>query len=352
MYTPFTIPNWYQEVKIWAKDKRCSSRLWIPWKNKHEQRTQRSCDSQPGITAFCTVHCIQHGRIITTRCIGSASELLNGKDWSSIKHDRTQSSFTTRSQLMVSRRQKWWKLEKSKTRKYVRRLDLLQRFPLKTIGLFINFKGGIRLLPVPHGGSGMNLLWTNRLQLMAICCNRRSGWTKREMHVRDSVRNRMAKHSSRDEGCSCLELVDSKNDFSTFKLCNRESILRELKIECLHMGWKIVFSCCKILNGLETSKIVQAILEPQKHLAVVRILLFLVQSWWWLMTTTKRILRCLVWSERGCRRSSPPQATTYVKERAVRLRRTVHRSSQYYVTGTGAANTWKTCAVTATITTW
>ena len=48
--------------------------------------------------------------------------------------------------------------------------------------LFINTKGGIRLLlPVPHGGSGMNtggahnniLLKQDRLQLMAICCNRR-----------------------------------------------------------------------------------------------------------------------------------------------------------------------------------
>ena len=39
-----------------------------------------------------------------TRCIGLIYNLLNRKDLSSIKHDRTQSSFLTRSQLIVSRR--------------------------------------------------------------------------------------------------------------------------------------------------------------------------------------------------------------------------------------------------------
>ena len=44
------------------------------------------------------------GRNIKTRCIGSTSNFLKRKDLSSIKHDRTQSSFTTRFQLIVSRR--------------------------------------------------------------------------------------------------------------------------------------------------------------------------------------------------------------------------------------------------------
>ena len=74
------------------------------------------------------------GKDSKIRCIGSIYSLLNGKDWSSIKQDRTQSSFTTHSQLIVSRRLSWWKLEKSYTRKYMRHLDLLRRFPLKTIG--------------------------------------------------------------------------------------------------------------------------------------------------------------------------------------------------------------------------
>ena len=50
-----------------------------------------------------------------------------------MKHDRTQSSFTLRSQLILSRMLSWWKLEKSFTRKYMRRFDLLRRFRWKTI---------------------------------------------------------------------------------------------------------------------------------------------------------------------------------------------------------------------------
>ena len=73
-------------------------------------------------------------RNIKTLCIGSTYSLLNRKDLSSIKHDRTQSSFTTHSQLIVSRKLFGWKLEKSYTRKYMRRLDLLRRFPSKITG--------------------------------------------------------------------------------------------------------------------------------------------------------------------------------------------------------------------------
>ena len=64
-------------------------------------------------------HRVLHGTIrqrvrnIKTRCIGSTYNLLRSKDQSSIKHDRTQSSFTAHSQLIVSRRLLWRKLEKS-----------------------------------------------------------------------------------------------------------------------------------------------------------------------------------------------------------------------------------------------
>ena len=43
-------------------------------------------------------------KIHKKRCTGSTSNLLKRKDLSSIKHDRTQSSFTKRFQLIVSRR--------------------------------------------------------------------------------------------------------------------------------------------------------------------------------------------------------------------------------------------------------
>ena len=69
-----------------------------------------------------------------TLCNGLTSNLFKRKDLSSIKHDRTQSSFTTRSQLIVSWRRSWWELEKSYTRKYMRHLDLLRKCPLQTIG--------------------------------------------------------------------------------------------------------------------------------------------------------------------------------------------------------------------------
>ena len=46
---------------------------------------------------------------------------------------RTQSSFTTHSQPIVSRKRSRWKLEKSFTKKYMRHPGRLRRFPLKTI---------------------------------------------------------------------------------------------------------------------------------------------------------------------------------------------------------------------------
>ena len=44
----------------------------------------------------------KYGRNIKTRCVGLTSNLHKIKDFSSIKHDRTQPSFTTHSQLIVS----------------------------------------------------------------------------------------------------------------------------------------------------------------------------------------------------------------------------------------------------------
>ena len=54
----------------------------------------------------------KNGEDIKTRCTGSILNLLNRKDLGSIKRDRTQSSFTTHSQLIVSRKLLWWNLEK------------------------------------------------------------------------------------------------------------------------------------------------------------------------------------------------------------------------------------------------
>ena len=130
IYAPSQIQDWYQEDKIQAgKDRRYSLRLWIPWIRITKIRMRLTWK-----------HHVLHGASrksgedIKTRCTGSIYNLLNRKDWSSIKQDRTQSSITTHSQLIVSRKLLWWNLEKSFTRKNMRHLDLLQRFLLKIIG--------------------------------------------------------------------------------------------------------------------------------------------------------------------------------------------------------------------------
>ena len=57
------------------------------------------------------------GKDTRMRCIGSTNSLLNMKDWSSIKQDATQPSFTIHSELVVSRKLLWLNMEKSWTRK-------------------------------------------------------------------------------------------------------------------------------------------------------------------------------------------------------------------------------------------
>ena len=56
------------------------------------------------------------------------------------------------------------------------------------------------------------------------------------------------------------------------------------------------------------------------------------------------------WHRRGGAEDRPSQATKYVSERPMRHHMSLHKSSQCYVTRTGAASTWKTCTVTATTT--
>ena len=69
--------------------------------------------------------------------LGSIYSLLNVKDWSSIKQDVMQSSFTIRSQLIVSRKLLWWNLKKSYTRRYICHLDHHRQFPTKIFGCVI-----------------------------------------------------------------------------------------------------------------------------------------------------------------------------------------------------------------------
>ena len=58
--------------------------------------------------------------------------------------------------------------------------------------------------------------------------------------MRDSESDRISKQCSDDEGCLYTDLVESKNvfDMSIFKLCDPESNLRELKINCMHVEFE------------------------------------------------------------------------------------------------------------------
>ena len=94
IYTPSWIQDWYQENKTWAKDRRFFSRLWI--------RRTRNIKIQMQLTWMHRVFfgtSRKYGRDMKMQYIGLTSNLLKRKDSSSIKHDRTQSSSTTHSQI-------------------------------------------------------------------------------------------------------------------------------------------------------------------------------------------------------------------------------------------------------------
>ena len=67
------------------------------------QETPKSKRAWSDQTTSCILQA-KSGKCTKIRCTGSIYSLLNGKDWSSIKQDRTQSSSTIRSQLVVSRK--------------------------------------------------------------------------------------------------------------------------------------------------------------------------------------------------------------------------------------------------------
>ena len=112
-----------------ANDRQYSFCLWIPWTQTIRILTRSTWEHR-----VLRNTCIKHGRNIKTRCIGSIPNLLKRKGWSSIRRDRTLSFFTIHSQLIVSRKLFGWKLKKSYTRKYMRHLVLLQRFPWNMTG--------------------------------------------------------------------------------------------------------------------------------------------------------------------------------------------------------------------------
>ena len=111
IYTPSWIQDWYREEKICAR----KDRQYFYGCEFYEQGRQRPVWDWFERIASCMVQA-ESGKDIKTRCMVSIYNLLNRKDLSSFKQDRTQSSFTTHSQLIVSRKLLWWNFEKSYTR--------------------------------------------------------------------------------------------------------------------------------------------------------------------------------------------------------------------------------------------
>ena len=105
------------------RDRLYSFCLWIPWM-KNTKILRRSTWKHRVLHSTC----IQPGRNIKTRCIGSTLNLLKRKVWSAIELGRTLSFFTIHSQLIVSRKPIGLKLKKSFTKNYMNHLDRLRRF--------------------------------------------------------------------------------------------------------------------------------------------------------------------------------------------------------------------------------
>ena len=115
----------FWRIKDYLQDHFVFCHHWSDEKSgrAHKKRCQSCADSSGTIVyPSCASTCIRHGRNIKTRCIGSTSNLLEGKDWSSIRHDRTRSFFTKHSQHVVSRKLFGWKFETSYTKKFLRHL--------------------------------------------------------------------------------------------------------------------------------------------------------------------------------------------------------------------------------------
>ena len=95
-YIPSWIQDWYWEVKIWATERQTVFFLPVDPMDK-EHKDPETIDLEARVL-YST--CIQPGRNIKTRCIGSTLNLLKRKVWSSIELDRTLSFCTIHSKAV------------------------------------------------------------------------------------------------------------------------------------------------------------------------------------------------------------------------------------------------------------
>ena len=86
----------------------------------------------PGSTAYCMVQA-ENVEETSKHCVLGRYQTCS-KERIEVQSNTIEPSFTTHSQLVVSRKLLRWNLEKSFTRRYMCHLDLLQRFPSKIIG--------------------------------------------------------------------------------------------------------------------------------------------------------------------------------------------------------------------------
>ena len=73
-YIPSSIQDWYRETKVWAKDRQYSFCLWNLW-IKNTKILRQSTWKHRVLHSTC----IQRGRNIKTRCIGSTSDFHTKK---------------------------------------------------------------------------------------------------------------------------------------------------------------------------------------------------------------------------------------------------------------------------------
>ena len=119
--TPSQIQDWYQEDKFSAQR---NGILYVC--GSYEQRAQRSEWHWPGSTTSCMAP-TESGKYIKTRRVGGWHQTCSTERISIILHATLPAQCIPKA---ILRR----KLEKSCTRKFLRHLDLLQRFPLRIIG--------------------------------------------------------------------------------------------------------------------------------------------------------------------------------------------------------------------------
>ena len=107
IYTPSQIQDWYWEDKILSKERQTVFFTAVNPMDKEHKDPYKLDLTEPRLASQQA----ENLEMTPRHGVGSIYSLLKGKNWSSIKQDLTQSSFTTHSLLLVYRKLLWWNLE-------------------------------------------------------------------------------------------------------------------------------------------------------------------------------------------------------------------------------------------------